>query len=138
MLSHTKITVRYAETDMMGIVHHSVYPVWYEAARTEFIKKFGMSYSDMENMGIMLPLTELTSKYIGTARYEDELDIAVGIKRLTPARIEFYYEVKKMGEIRPINTGSTTHAWVDKSFSVINMKKKHPEIFNSLYYAMEK
>ena len=50
MISETKITVRYAETDQMGIVHHSVYPIWYEAARTEAVKKIGMTYSSLEKM----------------------------------------------------------------------------------------
>lgn len=135
--SHTDITVRYAETDMMGIVHHSVYPVWYEAARTDFIKCFGMTYSEMERSGILLPVVEVTSKYIGSARYEDELDVTAQVKRLTPARIEFYYEVYRKGEEKPLNTGTTTHAWVDEKFSVINMKKKHPELFNALLKSLE-
>lgn len=133
MISHTGIIVRYAETDMMGIVHHSIYPVWYEAARTDFIKHLGMTYSEMENMGVMLPLVELTSKYIGTAKYEDELDVAVKVQKLTPARIEFYYEVYNKKNDKLLNTGTTTHAWVrSEDFSVINMKKLYPEIFSAI------
>ena len=59
MKSESKIVARYAETDQMGIVHHSVYPVWYEVARTDFIKQVGMTYTQMEQIGIMLPLVEL-------------------------------------------------------------------------------
>ena len=62
-VSETHLTVRYAETDMMGIVHHSRYYPWFEVARTDFIKKIGMSYTEMEKMGIMLPLTETAAKY---------------------------------------------------------------------------
>jgi len=55
-ISETEIIVRYAETDRMGIVHHSNYPIWFEAARTDFIKNLGMSYSKIEERGFMLPL----------------------------------------------------------------------------------
>lgn len=122
---------------MMGIVHHSVYPIWYEAARTDFIKLFGMTYSQMEKSGILLPVVEVTSKYIGSARYEDELDVTAQVKRLTPARIEFYYEVFRKGEEKPLNTGTTTHAWVDSSFRVMNMKKTHPDLFEKLSASVE-
>ena len=95
MISQTKITVRYAETDQMGIVHHSVYPIWYEAARTEAIKKIGMTYSTLEKNGIMIPLVELNCKYIFPAEYEDILTIKVEIAKLTPARIVFQYQIFK-------------------------------------------
>ena len=56
MITKSFVTARYAETDQMGVIHHSVYAVWYELARTDFIKKVGISYSKMEEMGILLPL----------------------------------------------------------------------------------
>ena len=95
MISQTKITVRYAETDQMGIVHHSVYPIWYEAARTEAIKKIGMTYSTLEKNGVMIPLVELNCRYIFPAEYEDVLTINVEIAKLTPARIVFNYQIFK-------------------------------------------
>lgn len=58
MVTKTPIKVRYAETDKMGIVHHSNYAVWYEAARGDFIEAMGMRYSDMEESGVMVPLVE--------------------------------------------------------------------------------
>lgn len=132
MISQTKITVRYAETDQMGIVHHSVYPIWYEAARTEAIKKIGITYSNLERNGVMLPLIELNVKYILPAEYEDVLTIHVEIAKLTPARIVFNYQVLKEGMEKPINTGSTIHAWVGKDLKPINLKKQYPEIFEKV------
>ena len=61
-ISQTRLTVRYAETDMMGVVHHSRYYPWFEQARTDFIKETGLTYSDMERMGILLPLIETGCK----------------------------------------------------------------------------
>lgn len=132
MITKTQITVRYAETDQMGIVHHSVYPIWYEAARTEAIKKIGMNYSTLERNGVMLPLVELNCKYNVPAEYEDVLTIMVEIAKLTPARIVFHYQIFKNGIEKPINTGSTIHAWVGKDLKPINLKKQYPEIFERI------
>lgn len=136
MISTSNITVRYAETDQMQIVHHSVYPVWYEVARTDFIKKVGMTYSEMEKMGILLPLINLQCNYKGATYYEDELIIEASIKTLTPIKIEFLYKVYRKGEDKPVNIGSTLHAWVDKNMKIINMKKHHPDIYKMIENAL--
>ena len=137
MYSETKVEVRYAETDKMGIVHHSVYPIWYELARTKFIKEIGVSYSQMEEMGIMTPLAELSCKYMHPAYYEDILTIRVCISKFTPARVVFNYEVYKEGIEKPINVGSTTHAWVGKNLRPINLKKEFPEIYSKIESMVE-
>ena len=72
MHARTKVTVRYAETDRMGIVHHSNYPIWYEIARNDYIKMFGISYTDMENAGVMTPLLNLSCHFGIPALYEDD------------------------------------------------------------------
>ena len=70
MHARTKVTVRYAETDRMGIVHHSNYPIWYEIARNDYIKMFGISYTDMENAGVMTPLLNLSCHFGIPALYD--------------------------------------------------------------------
>ena len=135
MTSESKIIVRYAETDKMGIVHHSVYPIWYEVGRTDFTKKIGIPYACMEKMGILTPLVELSCKYIEPAYYEDELTVKTKIEKLTPARIVFEYEVLKDG--RNINIGSTTHALVGKDLKPINMKKHFPDVYKKLALAVK-
>lgn len=130
MYSESKVIVRYAETDRMGIVHHSVYPIWYELTRTDFTKKLGITYSEMEEMGVMNPLVELGCKYIHPANFEDELIVRVCVSKLTPARIEFKYEVYNKDLL--INTGFTVHAWVGKDLRPLNMKKKFPDIYEKI------
>lgn len=137
MISTSKINVRYAETDQMGIVHHSVYAVWYEVARTDFCKAVGLPYKDMEASGVLTPLVNLGCKFIKPALYDDTLTIKTRISKLTPARVEFSYEVYKEGEIKPINTGFTTHALVDENLHPINTKKVHPEIYNVMLNSLE-
>lgn len=135
--SKTDIVVRYAETDQMGIVHHSNYPIWYEAARTDYIKGIGMSYSDVEKKGYMLPLLELKSCYKGSAKYEDELLVLTKIKQMSFTRVTFYYEIYKKSENILINYGETMHVWTDKTLKPLNMKKCAPDIYNLMLRAAQ-
>lgn len=131
----TELTVRYAETDQMGVVHHATYPIWFEIARTDYIKAAGMSYSDMEAAGVMLPVTGISCRYKLPARYDDTLEITARITRFSPARIEFAYEVRRKGEDTILSTGTSAHGFVDsKTFRPLNFKKALPEF----YAVMEK
>ncbi len=135
MASYTELTVRYAETDCMGVVHHATYPIWFEVARTDYIKAVGMSYSDMEKNGVMLPVTGITCKYHQPAKYDDLLVIEARISRLTPARIEFSYAVKRKDGDVLLCEGTSSHGFVDaQSFRPLNFRKAMPE----LYATMEK
>ena len=131
-VSETRLTVRYAETDMMGIVHHSRYYPWFEVARTDFIKAIGMSYTEMEKAGVMLPLTETGAKYHYGLRYEDEVLVTCRLVRLTVARCEFRYDVYKLPEMRLMSEGKTCHGFVDRSFAPINLKKTYPQMWEKL------
>jgi acyl-CoA thioester hydrolase len=131
----TPLTVRYVETDRMGIVHHSVYAVWFEVGRTDFLKKLGFSYSQVESAGINMPLTDLTCQFCGTATYEDEIIIRSFIRKVTVARIEFGYEVMKKGQETPITYGTTTLGFTDRTLKAVNFKKKMPEIYELMLNA---
>lgn len=130
--SETYLTVRYAETDMMGIVHHSRYYPWFEMARTDFIKKTGETYSDMEKKGVLLPLTETGAKYIFGLKYEDEVVVKCRMTKLSVARCEFEYEVYKLPEMKLATTGRTAHGFVNEQFAPINLKKTHPDMWDKL------
>ena len=137
MISKSIVKVRYAETDKMGIVHHSVYPIWYEIARTDLSKQANFPYSKMEEMGVLLPLVELNSKYYSPAYYDDELIVTATVSKLTPARIIFSYEVFKKDSEKTINSGYTVHAIVNKDMKPINTKKLYPDIYASMTRMME-
>lgn len=138
MITKTKLTVRYAETDQMAIVHHSNYPVWYEAGRTDFIKAMGMSYSQIEEEGILFPLLELHCKYIQAAKYEDVVTIETTLTKLSMVKAEFSYKVYRESDGVLLNTGSTIHGMVTKELRPVNMKKAKPEIYAMLEQAMER
>lgn len=136
--SQSKIVARYAETDQMGIIHHSVYPVWFEVGRTDFIKKLGYTYSQMEKDGVMLPLVSLNCVYLFPAKYEDELIIKSYVDELKYSSVTFNYEVIRVNDNIIIAKGSTIHAFVNSDdFKVISLKKKNIDIYNSLKNAME-
>lgn len=136
LISETKIIVRYAETDQMGIVHHSNYPVWFEAGRTDFIRKMGMPYSKVEENGAMLPLIELNCRYKGFAKYEDEITIKTSVKENTGIRLAFHYEVFRNNEADPITTGETIHVWTNTNLKPVNLKKFRPELFQLVNSAL--
>lgn len=136
MKCEVKITARYAETDQMGIIHHSVYPVWYEVARTEFIKSAGITYTQLEAQGVMLPLSELTCRYFRPVHYEDEVIIEASVEKVTFSRIVFHYRVLLDGEL--MAEGTTTHGFVDShTFRPVNIKKLMPDFYSCIKEASE-
>jgi acyl-CoA thioester hydrolase len=82
MINTINIVPRYAETDKMGIVHHSVYAIWYELARTEYFNKIGLRYDEIEESGIITPLVELNCKYKLPAYYNQESTVYKGLHRV--------------------------------------------------------
>ncbi len=130
--AETVLTVRYAETDRMGVVHHSNYPIWFEAGRTDMIRKAGYPYSKVEENGLLLPLIELRCYYKGSARYEDVVTVRTYVCEVTPTRIHFRYDVLVNGNPSPICEGDTYHVWTNKDLKPVNLRKVNPEIYGIL------
>ena len=102
MHSKSYVTVRYAETDKMGIAHHSNYAVWYEIGRTDFIKLFDVSYSQLEEAGVMLPLRNLNCHFKLPAKYEDRLIIRTWCTNVTAARNGIHSFQKVQERLQPL------------------------------------
>ncbi len=136
MHSKSYITVRYAETDKMGIVHHSNYPVWYEIGRTDYIQLYGCHYRDMENSGVMMPLINLSCHFGYPAKYEDKLLVRTWVIELKPAHILFSYKICRLnddGTETEIGYGTTEHGFVDsKTFKPCSIKKRMPELYEKI------
>lgn len=132
METKTTFTARYAETDQMGIVHHSNYAVWFEVGRTDFLKSAGISNTSIEAKGILLPLYEMNFKFKAPAKYEDEIMVVTTIKSITSTRIIFSYQVFNALNDKLLATGETMHAWTDKSLKPVNAEKVVPEIYSVL------
>ncbi len=92
--STTTIRVRYSETDQMNVVYHGNYAQYFEVARSEAIRDMGITYKEMEEMGIVMPIVELHTKFLRPALYDDLLTIKTQLRELpTNHRIEFHHEV---------------------------------------------
>ena len=136
MHSKSYLTVRYAETDKMGIVHHSNYPVWYEVGRTDYLKLYGLTNSEIEAAGVMMPLTNLSCNFISPAFYEDKIIVRTWVIGLRAAQIEFTYTVKRInddGSETELGYGTTSHGLVDsKTFRPINLRKRMPKLYEEI------
>lgn len=99
--STTQIRVRYAETDQMGVVYHSNYFPYFESARAESIRQLGLTYADMEKMGVIMPVVDVHCRYLRPAVYDDLLTIHTVLKELPiHHKIEFQHEVmNEKGEL---------------------------------------
>ncbi len=112
-LQDIAIRVRYAETDRMGVVYHANYFMWFEIGRCELLRAIGRSYRDMEASGIGLPVIEAHCEYRSPARYDDELVVKTRGALLSPARVEFQYEISRPSDETINAVGRTVHAAVD-------------------------
>lgn len=99
--TETRIRVRYAETDQMGVVYHSNYFPYFESARAESIRQLGFTYADMEKMGVIMPVVDVHCRYLRPARYDDLLTVKTMLRELpVHHKIEFHHEVyNEQGEL---------------------------------------
>ncbi len=91
--SEVKVRVRYGETDRMGYAYYGNYAVYFEIGRVEALREIGMNYKDMEDSGILLPVSTYSVKYLKPAYYDDLLTVKTTIKEMPKARIVFFFEI---------------------------------------------
>ena len=116
--SSTKTRVRYSETDQMGVVYHGNYAQFFELGRTEWLRKLGVTYKNMEISGIILPVISLSCNFIKSAKYDDILTIETFLKKKPLVKIEFEYKIINQ-EDELICTGGSVLAFM-------NMKTSKP------------
>ena len=127
MTNVTRIRVRYAETDQMGIVYYANYLIWMEIGRTNLMRDMDLTYKMMEAEGIMLPVTKACARYYDSALYDDEVDVYSTVTMFNGARARIDYKIKR-GETL-LCTGYTEHAFLSIETKKIlripeEMKKK--------------
>ena len=111
--SRSQINVRYAETDMMGIVYHGSYLPWFEVGRTTLLKECGIVYRELEAQGYRLPVIELGMKFLKPALYDDTVTVITRLKERPLLRIRLDYEVRRGDEL--LVTGFTVHGFIKKT-----------------------
>ena len=108
------IVPRYSETDQAGIVHHTVYPIWFEMGRTELLRANGLAYSELEKAGVFFVISALTAKYRRPCFYDEQLDLITTCSRITSARVEHSYQLKRASTGVLLAEGTSVLACVDK------------------------
>jgi acyl-CoA thioester hydrolase len=113
-LRHTesRVRVRYAETDQMGIAHHANYLVWFEIGRTDLCRETGFTYSEIEARGYLLVVTEIGCRYRTSFRYDDEVLIRTHIAEVGSRSLKFGYDLYRGEDLRA--SGFTSHLWLDR------------------------
>ncbi len=106
-----KLRVRFAETDQMGVAHHSAYVVWLEAARIEWLRDRGLDYRRLEEGGVALAVSALNVQYLRSSRFDDELDVEAVMTELKSRRARFRYAIRR-GDGQ-IATAETLHTPVN-------------------------
>jgi acyl-CoA thioester hydrolase len=110
--SRSQVTVRYAETDMMGVVYHGSYLPWFEIGRTTLLREQGLPYRELEAEGFRLPVLEVTARYLRPALYDDTITIVTTLREKPTLRIHLEYELFN-GDVL-LATGKTLHAFIDR------------------------
>ncbi len=113
--SHSRLRVRYAETDQMGVVYYANYLVWFEVGRTDLLRESGWNYRDMETDGFSLPVIEAQCAYRESAKYDDEIEVRTTGTMVSPVRVRFNYEVVRVADAAMLATGLTVHATLDRN-----------------------
>src|SRR5438270_7645859 len=108
-----ELRVRYAETDQMGVVYHTNYLVWCEMGRTDFIRRRGMSYADIERSGTLLAVSELSARFLGAARYEQMIRVQTTLSSIQSRAIVFDYLISNAESAVRLVTARTTLISVD-------------------------
>lgn len=112
--SHTiEILPRYVETDQAGVIHHSVYPVWFEMGRTELLRVNGLAYKDLEAAGVFFVVAELRMKYRRPAFYDEKLQLETSCSGVTASRVEHVYKLMRCSDGTLLAEGSSILACVD-------------------------
>ncbi len=130
--SETLVRVRYKDTDQMGVAYYANYFIWFEVGRTEMLRSLGMSYKDMEQNELFMPVIEAYCKYKHPARYDDPLKVSTRLQFLQEVRLGFQYEIMHAETEQLLVRGETTHAFVNSMGKPVVLRKQNPFIWKML------
>ena len=120
-ISETFVRVNYSETDQMGVVYHARYLVWLDIARTEHLRQSGMSYRQLEAMGLRLAVSEAAIRYRKSARYDDPIRIRCWIREVASLKVDFGYAIEHAEDGRLLATASTSLLALDSSMTLTRL-----------------
>jgi acyl-CoA thioester hydrolase len=129
-VTESRLRVRYAETDQMGVVYYANYLVWMEVGRVELCKACGFIYRDMEREdGIYLAVAEAQCQYRHPARYDDEVIVKTWIEKANTRMMTVAYEIRRAEDDRRLATGYTRHVYVSSAMRPTSLPEKYCRMF---------
>ena len=129
-LHQTRVRVRYAETDQMGVVYYANYLVWMEVARVEFCKALGFRYKEMElEDGVLLAVVEVKCRYLYPAHFDEEVILETRIAEANARFVSFGYEMRLADTNRKLAIGSTRHVFCSRAMKPVRLPAKYQAAF---------
>ena len=126
----SRLRVRYAETDQMGIVHHANYLIWMEVGRVELCRSAGILYRDMElEDGILLTVVEASCRYLSPAVFDEEVIVRTWIEEARQRMVRFGYEITEVSSSRTLATGETKHIFCGRDRKPCKLPEKYHSLF---------
>jgi acyl-CoA thioester hydrolase len=131
-VNETRVRVRYAETDQMGVVYHANHFIWFEIGRVEFLRQLGFSYKDMEAAdGCFIAVVDARCRYKAPARYDEEILVRTHLKNVRESVIHFGYELIRANDGALLAEGETTHIVADAQMRKTTIPEKYMSAFRA-------
>jgi acyl-CoA thioester hydrolase len=128
----TRIRVRYAETDQMGVVYHSNHLIWFEVGRVELMREMGFSYREMEREeGRYIAVAGVQCRYRAPVYYDEEVVVRTRLKKVREKVIVFSYEIVRAADRELLAEGETTHLVTDRNMKVVALPEKYLTAFRA-------
>jgi acyl-CoA thioester hydrolase len=131
-VNETRIRVRYAETDQMGLVYHSNHFIWFEVGRVELLRQMGFSYRYMESKdNCFIAVAEATCRYRAPVRYDEEVLVRTRLKGARDSMVHFGYELVRLSDGAVLAEGETTHIVTDAQMKIAVLPDKYLNAFRA-------
>ncbi|HTC58074.1 MAG TPA: thioesterase family protein [Candidatus Sulfotelmatobacter sp.] len=131
-VNETRLRVRYAETDQMGVVYHSNHFIWFEVGRVELLRQLGFSYRDMEtDDNRFIAVAEAKCRYRAPARYDEEVVVRTQLLNVRESVVHFGYELRRAQDGSLLAEGETTHIVTDAAMKIAALPEKYLKVFRS-------
>jgi acyl-CoA thioester hydrolase len=132
LVNETRLRVRYAETDQMGVVYHSNHLIWFEVGRVEFMRQLGFSYRDLErDDGRFIAVAEAKCRYRAPVFYDEEVVVRTRLHNVRKSVVHFGYELVRPADGALLAEGETTHIVCDRDMKVVDLPEKYLQVFRA-------
>jgi len=130
IVNESRLRVRYAETDQMGVVYHANHFIWVEVGRVELLRQLGFSYKEMEEQdNCFIAVVDARCRYKAPAAYDDEIIVRTWLKNIRESVIHFGYELVRVGDGELLAEGETTHIVADAQMRKTVLPEKYLKVF---------